>query len=159
MRNITYKYSVGDYVKFKDKLAPTASCGLAEKAGFIAKITERFDYGSACYALEGYEGVFTENCFDGLASEAPINSPYHDKAIGADTLQGSAPSCDTEDSGESKNKAEWFTINHSIPVYACSSCHAPALCDPRGRAVDSKFCPHCGKFMINYTPEDDDYEM
>ena len=56
-------------------------------------------------------------------------------------------------------EAEWLTINHSIPVYACSSCHAPALCDPRGRAVDSKFCPHCGKFMINYTPEDDDYEM
>ena len=53
-------------------------------------------------------------------------------------------------------EAEWFTVNHSIPVYACSSCHAPALCDPRGISVDSKFCPHCGKFMINYTPEDDE---
>lgn len=55
-------------------------------------------------------------------------------------------------------EAEWLTINHSIPVYACSSCHAPALCDRRGRAIDSKFCPHCGKFMINYTPEDDEDE-
>lgn len=53
-------------------------------------------------------------------------------------------------------EAEWFTVNHSIPVYACSSCHAPALCDPRGISVDSKFCPHCGKFMINYTPEEEE---
>ena len=53
-------------------------------------------------------------------------------------------------------EAEWFTVNHSIPVYACSSCHAPALCDSRGWAVDSKFCPHCGKFMTNYTPEEEE---
>lgn len=53
-------------------------------------------------------------------------------------------------------EAEWFTVNHSIPVYACSSCHAPALCDPRGISVDSKFCPHCGKFMTNYTPEEEE---
>ncbi len=159
MKKITYKYNIGDYVRFKDKLAPTASCGLAEKAGSIAKITERFDYGSACYALEGHEGVFTENCFEGLASEASKNSPYREEIVGADTLQGPETKCDTEDSGESKNKAEWFIVNHSIPIYACSSCHSPALHNRVGRSLDTRFCPHCGKRMINSTMEDDEYEL
>lgn len=97
MRKITYKYNIGDYVRFKTTFSSAASCGLSKKAGSIAKITDRFNYGSACYALECYEGIFTEDCFDGLASEASKNSLYRDEAIGADTLQGSAPSCDTEE--------------------------------------------------------------
>ena len=41
-------------------------------------------------------------------------------------------------------------------VYVCSNCKASALNDYRGNSVDSRFCPHCGKFMINSTmPEDD----
>ena len=56
-------------------------------------------------------------------------------------------------------EAEWLTFLHAPVVFSCSSCYAPALNDPRGISVDSKFCPHCGKLMINYTPEDDDYEM
>lgn len=40
-------------------------------------------------------------------------------------------------------------------VYECSSCSWMALNDYRGRSTDSKFCPHCGKRMINSTlPED-----
>lgn len=38
MRSITYKYSVGDYVRFKSKFT-NPTCGLAEKAGTVAKIT------------------------------------------------------------------------------------------------------------------------
>lgn len=36
-------------------------------------------------------------------------------------------------------------------VYACSNCGFTALNDWRGRSTDSRFCPHCGKFMINST--------
>jgi hypothetical protein len=65
---IKYKYSIGDHFKFKNKAA---------------------------------REVFPESCFAGLvvglASEASKNSLYRDEAIGADTLQGSAPSCDTEE--------------------------------------------------------------
>jgi hypothetical protein len=53
-------------------------------------------------------------------------------------------------------EAEWFTVIDSEPVYACSNCKCSALNDYRGNSVASKFCPHCGKFMINSTmPEDD----
>ncbi len=66
-RTITYKYNVGDTVKFKDKFHRTASCGLKERAGTTAKIVERIDYGGATYRLEGITGVFKERCFAGLA--------------------------------------------------------------------------------------------
>lgn len=36
-------------------------------------------------------------------------------------------------------------------VYECSNCRWFALNDYRGRSTDSRFCPHCGKFMINST--------
>ena len=52
-------------------------------------------------------------------------------------------------------EAEWFTVIDSEPVYACSSCKCSALNDYRGNSVASKFCPHCGKLMINSdVPED-----
>ena len=40
-------------------------------------------------------------------------------------------------------------------VYTCSNCSASALNDYRGNSVDSKFCPTCGKLMINSTIEED----
>ena len=52
-------------------------------------------------------------------------------------------------------EAEWFTVIDSEPVYACSNCKCSALNDYRGNSVASKFCPHCGKLMINSdVPED-----
>lgn len=95
MRNITYKYNVGDVVKFKDKFHPTASCDLFSLAGTAARITQRADYGKPTYCIEGHDGVFTETCFIGLASEVSKNSLYHDEAAGADTLQGPETKCDT----------------------------------------------------------------
>jgi DNA-directed RNA polymerase subunit RPC12/RpoP len=53
-------------------------------------------------------------------------------------------------------EAEWAVVLHGPEVYACSSCHSSALNDYRGRSVDSRFCPHCGKRMINSTIEEDD---
>lgn len=63
MKQITYKYNVGDTVQFKKKFGPTASCGLKELAGKSAKIVGRRDYSKACYKLEGLDGYFTEGCF------------------------------------------------------------------------------------------------
>ena len=52
-------------------------------------------------------------------------------------------------------QAEWFTVLNAPVVYACSNCYASALCDEYGQSMDTRFCPHCGKRMINSTmPED-----
>ena len=52
-------------------------------------------------------------------------------------------------------EAEWL-YSEVDPVYTCSNCGYCALNDYRGRSTDSRFCPNCGKRMINSTmPEDD----
>ena len=57
-------------------------------------------------------------------------------------------------------EAEWIPHGEGEDgneiVYECSSCRYCALNDYRGNSTDSRFCPHCGKFMINSTmPEDE----
>jgi hypothetical protein len=69
MRKITYKYNVGDVIKFKDKFYPYASCGLKECAGTTAKVVERIDFGGPTYRLEGHTGVFKERCFVGIKED------------------------------------------------------------------------------------------
>lgn len=69
MRKITYKYKVGDVVRFKDHFYPYASCGLKERAGTTAKIVECIDFGGATYRLEGITGVFKQRCFAGLKED------------------------------------------------------------------------------------------
>ena len=39
--------------------------------------------------------------------------------------------------------------------FTCSNCGYSALNDYKGDSVDSLFCPHCGKRMINSTIEED----
>lgn len=54
-------------------------------------------------------------------------------------------------------EAEWLKGhgNAEGPDYICSACCYSALNDYRGRSTDSRFCPHCGRRMINSTmPED-----
>lgn len=53
-------------------------------------------------------------------------------------------------------ESEWINFEAGIhPSYICSNCGYTALNDYRGRSTASRFCPHCGKFMINhYQPED-----
>lgn len=54
-------------------------------------------------------------------------------------------------------EAEWIVVLNAPLEFACSSCFASALNDYRDRSTDSKFCPNCGKRMINSTmPEDDE---
>ena len=51
-------------------------------------------------------------------------------------------------------EAEWLHDDKS-DYFVCSCCGRAALNDYRGESVDSLFCPHCGKRMINSTmPED-----
>ena len=52
-------------------------------------------------------------------------------------------------------EAEWLTVLNAPVVYACSNCYTSALCDEYGQSMDTKFCPHCGKRMINSTIEED----
>lgn len=58
-------------------------------------------------------------------------------------------------------EAEWFKdydVGMDV-VYTCSNCDFSALNDWRGRSTDSRFCPRCGKFMINSTmPSEEDEE-
>ena len=55
-------------------------------------------------------------------------------------------------------EAKWIRKTNSYTedtYFVCSECSYSALNDYRGRSTDSKFCPHCGKRMINSTmPED-----
>lgn len=69
MRKITYKYNVGDVVKFKDKFHYYASCGLKKRAGTTAKVVERIDFGGPTYRLEGITGCFKEKCFVGIKED------------------------------------------------------------------------------------------
>lgn len=39
------------------------------------------------------------------------------------------------------------------PVFVCSNCSWVAL-EHKGRSIASKFCPHCGKYMINHETEE-----
>ncbi len=57
-------------------------------------------------------------------------------------------------------EAQWDTlqckgITGEDTVFICSSCGYSALNDYRGRSTDSRFCPHCGKRMINAIQEND----
>jgi hypothetical protein len=65
MRQITYKYNVGDTIRFKEKFHPSASCGLKELVGCTARVIECKDYNGPCYKLAGIEGFFQESCFQG----------------------------------------------------------------------------------------------
>jgi hypothetical protein len=112
MRNISYKYNLGDVVRFKSKFHESASCGLAELAGTQGVVEERRDYNGPCYKLAGMNQFFTEKCFDG--SVASKFFTQRDEAVGADTFQGPETNCDTGDSGESESK--WYRISFSAKL-------------------------------------------
>ena len=55
-------------------------------------------------------------------------------------------------------EAEWIkklALDEDEYDFICSNCRAAALNDYHGNPVDSRFCPNCGRRMINSTmPED-----
>lgn len=56
-------------------------------------------------------------------------------------------------------EAEW-NFKHALDEdeydFICSSCGYCALNNYRGLPVDSKFCPHCGKLMVNSSMWEDE---
>lgn len=104
MRNITYKYNVGNYIRFKSKFT-NPTCGLVWRAGTVAKITgiAKAYNNKPHYYVNGVEDeVFPESVFAGLATESEFltQSPEY---IEVDTSVGPETKCDTGDSGESEN--------------------------------------------------------
>ena len=90
MRNITYKYNLGDIVKFKDKFHSTASCDLKKLAGTTATITSRalpYNNKPFYHLNDNDHTAYPETCFAGLATE-PVNPPSRDEAVGADNFTG-----------------------------------------------------------------------
>lgn len=65
MKNVTYKYSIDDRIKFKEKFGSTASLALKALAGRAARVVECRDYNGPCYRLAGIDGFFQERCFEG----------------------------------------------------------------------------------------------
>ena len=114
MRNITYKYNLGDVVRFKSKFHESASCGLAELAGTQGVVEDRRDYNGPCYKLAGMDQFFTEKCFDGSVASKFFTQRDEDSKVA--TLQGPETKCDTEDSGESDSK--WYRISFSAKLSA-----------------------------------------
>lgn len=114
MRNITYKYNLGDVVRFKFKFHESASCGLAELAGTQGVVEDRRDYNGPCYKLAGMDQFFTEKCFDGSVASKFFTQRDEDSEVA--TLQGPETKCDTEDSGESESK--WYRISFSAKLSA-----------------------------------------
>ena len=51
-------------------------------------------------------------------------------------------------------EAQWIW-KEMEDCFTCSNCDYSALNDYKGDSVDSLFCPHCGKIMINSTIEED----
>ena len=51
--------------------------------------------------------------------------------------------------------AEWSTDHVDNDHPYCTNCTYSALNSYRGQPVKSRFCPHCGKYMLNHDrPED-----
>ena len=65
MRTITYKYKIGDIVKFKDKFPPSASCGLKDFEGTTGVVADKRDYNGPCYLIAGTNCYFKESVFAG----------------------------------------------------------------------------------------------
>ena len=56
---------------------------------------------------------------------------------------------------ELKDTEAFWEFHKDELYYTCSNCGCSALNDCFGQSTDSKFCPTCGKLMINSTIEED----
>ena len=108
--------------------------------------------------LEYYLGFFTEVKWTWVKGHA--DNPYNQKcdklAVDAHKLHANevVPKALKQ---LNYNEAEWQIVEDEPDVdgYICSNCGYSALNDYRGQSTASKFCPHCGRYMINHTqPED-----
>jgi hypothetical protein len=121
MRNIIYKYNVGDIVELKEKHRPEVEIpyvGAKVKVG-LCKITEHRDYNGPCYRFEGLDGFWQEACIAGLATESEFLAQ---QALVSKVAkeQGPETKCDTGDSGEFEvlplEEAKWYRISFSAKL-------------------------------------------
>lgn len=120
MRNIEFKYNVGDCVRFKSHYDSDASCDLFDRAGTIVVVADRADFGGPAYKLSDDEDSwYCEGCFEGLASGSEFLAQQASTS-GVDTLQGPETNCDTEGSGELEvlplEEAKWYRISFSAKL-------------------------------------------
>lgn len=121
MKDIAFKYQVGDYVRFKDKF-PSPTTGLAGREGTIAKITgiaPSYNNKPHYYIDDNICGAYKESCFEGLASGSEFLAQQA-LTSGVDTLQGPETNRDTGDSGEFEvlplEEAKWYRISFSAKL-------------------------------------------
>jgi hypothetical protein len=121
MRNISYKYNVGDYVRFKDKFS-SPTTGLVGREGTIVKITGlALAYNNKPhYYINNIEGeVFTETCFAGLATKSEFHAQQA-LAVKVNKEQGPETNGGTGDSGEFEvlplEEAKWYRISFSAKL-------------------------------------------
>lgn len=68
MREVTFKYNIGDTLKFKEDFDSSASDILFDLAGTTRKVVDRCVFSHPAYKLEGLnDSWFTEDCFVGLS--------------------------------------------------------------------------------------------
>lgn len=149
MRNITYKYNIGDLVRFKNKFHPTASCGLREVAGQVARIIDRKDYAGPAYAIEGSPNTFyKEACFAGPAVLS-VDTP--EGTISTEVVKHHGAEINRVTGHPSEfNEAEWQVSGAFDDFLKCSNCGESW---PWATAAYFLFCPRCGKHMTNHQME------
>ena len=116
MKNITYKYNLGDVVKFKDKFHPNASYGLKKLAGTTATITGHalpYNDKPFYYLNDNDHTAYPETCFAGLATVS-VDTPDGTIECRLVSNQGLEYSRDTEQSGEPGGK--WYHISFSAKL-------------------------------------------
>lgn len=121
MKNIIYKYKVGDYVKFKDKFS-SPTTGLVGREGTIAKVTgiaPSYNNKPHYYLDNNICGAYVESCFAELATE-PEFLAQQALSSEVDKEQGPETKCDTGDSGEFEvlplEEAKWYRISFSAKL-------------------------------------------
>ena len=88
-------------------------------------VLTRVDHNGPCYRFRDDPNLYCESCIKGrtkdLIPKLAVNK-------------------------EDTSSWEYSDVD---PVFICSNCSYVAL-EYKGKSVASKFCPHCGKYMINY---------
>ena len=85
MRNITYKYNIGDVVELKPKHRVTVNVGGKYITLSTVIIVERRDYNGPAYRFEGINAFYKENCIAGRAPESFLNDVYDSETKGPNT--------------------------------------------------------------------------
>lgn len=116
--SITYKYNIGDIVRFKKTFSCTCSCGLKELAGSTGVIEERRNYNGPTYKLAGDPAFYQESCFEGPA----LSKFFTQRDEASETVKDTATeeTRDTEGSGEFEvlplEEAKWYRISFSAKL-------------------------------------------